>query len=387
MKRIQFFILFGLLILILLWVILPAQWTTQENWLITVQAANPGALIWFGMACAISGILFFLAALSLRNLYAWRHIQALTVLRQYGNEGLVLCDQKGKVRWSNEAGFNLLLEGGRLRDEAQSVFSRALATRKVSLQGIVIGERARVNVQAIPITGDVALIARQAQNDGGQAQFYERFMRRIVHDMRNPLAAIIAHASNLRASAVLDTHAAEIIENEALRLTRLVDSLLFDARLTYVPLSTEQLDPVELLEEVIYQFEERAAAEDKTLTLETPPDRIQIEGDHDLLVRAIGNLLDNSLKYSCAGNSVRVILQHTPEQVQITVIDTGDGIPAEYLPERIFDPLVRAHTKDRTSGSGLGLSIVKKIVEMHGGRIAAESEPGKGTRITIWLPR
>lgn len=387
MKRIQFFILFGLLILILLWVILPAQWTTQENWLITVQAANSGALIWFGVACAISGILFFLAALSLRNLYAWRHIQALTVLRQYGNEGLVLCDQKGKVRWSNEAGFNLLLEGGRLRDEAQSVFSRALATRKVSLQGIVIGERARVNVQAIPITGDVALIARQAQNDGGQAQFYERFMRRIVHDMRNPLAAIIAHASNLRASAVLDTHAAEIIENEALRLTRLVDSLLFDARLTYVPLSAEQLDPVELLEEVIYQFEERAAAEDKTLTLETPPDRIQIEGDHDLLVRAIGNLLDNSLKYSHAGNSVRVILQHTPEQIQITVIDTGDGIPAEYLPERIFDPLVRAHTKDRTSGSGLGLSIVKKIVEMHGGRIAAESEPGKGTRITIWLPR
>ncbi|MFN8419184.1 MAG: sensor histidine kinase [Anaerolineae bacterium] len=103
-------------------------------------------------------------------------------------------------------------------------------------------------------------------------------------------------------------------------------------------------------------------------------------------MRALGNLVDNSLKYAKSGAQVRIVLETNAGVYQLRVIDTGDGIPPDYLPNRIFEPLVRAR-KDGISGGGLGLSIVKKIVEMHGGAITAESEIGQGTTMTITLRR
>jgi signal transduction histidine kinase len=213
-------------------------------------------------------------------------------------------------------------------------------------------------------------------------------MRRIVHDMRNPLAAIVAHAGNLRAGPGGDLAAqntAAIIENEAGRLTRLVDSLLFDARLSYVPPALEMIDLGDLLEAVYYQYDERAAREGKRMEIEKPPEPALAEVDHDLLVRALGNLIDNSLKYTPPGGSIALSLEVEPDQYRLKVTDTGEGIPPEYLPDRIFEALVRARPRD--GGSGLGLSIVRKIAELHGGSVHAESIRGAGTTLTLCLPR
>jgi signal transduction histidine kinase len=379
--------------LLLAWVVLPLRFrpVDPDAALITVRAADSGIALWGAGAVLLTLACMALVGWALHGLRAGRAQQVAALTRKNVHEGVAICSRRGQVRWVNEAGRGLLLEGGALHPQVMSVLARAVQTRKATLQGVALTERTRMTVQAIPERGQVLLIARPAQDESSQAQFYERFMRRIVHDMRNPLAAIIAHAENLRTtpagSPAVDRKAAQIIADEAVRLTRLVDSLLFDARLTYVPLNTEALDLADLLQEAIYAFEERAAEEDKPIRLETPAAGVTAEVDHDLLLRAIGNLLDNSLKYSPSGAPIVVTLQADASQITMTVADHGDGIPPEYLPTRIFEPLVRARPRETGSGSGLGLSIVKKTMDLHGGRVRAESRLGEGTQITLWLPR
>ena len=117
----------------------------------------------------------------------------------------------------------------------------------------------------------------------------------------------------------------------------------------------------------------------------SPPGPMRLEGDRDLLVRAFENLIDNSLKYSGADGRLHISLQTEPNAFVIQFADNGEGIPAEYLPDRIFEPLVRARSQG--SGSGLGLSTVRKIIEMHGGTITAQSREGAGTTMTVRLAR
>lgn len=116
------------------------------------------------------------------------------------------------------------------------------------------------------------------------------------------------------------------------------------------------------------------------------PDSAPYHGDRDLLTRALSNLVDNSLKYSKEGALIQIRLEHdeSASGYRLAVRDSGSGIPFNVLPDKIFEPLVRAHAKE--SGSGLGLSIVKRVAELHGGTARAESVLGKGTTITLWLP-
>lgn len=393
MIRYRALIALCLITLCLLWAVLPARWVLPDPDLplITIRAADERALIWFAASAALTVVCAAAIAWALARLRAGQARRIMTAADAHLNEGVAVCSRRGRIRWVNTAGRSLLLEGPALHPQVQAVLARAVQTGKTTLQGVALTERTRLTVQAIPERGAVLLIARPAQDESSQAQFYERFMRRIVHDMRNPLAAIIAHAGNLRSApggtASEDRRAAQIIEDEATRLTRLVDSLLFDARLTYVPLNAEPLDLADLLQEAIYAFEERAAEEDKTIRLEVPPGGVVAEVDHDLLLRAIGNLLDNSLKYSPPGTAIDVTLTASDREIRMTVTDHGDGIPPDYLPARIFEPLVRARPRETGSGSGLGLSIVRKTMELHGGRASAESVLGQWTRVTLWLPR
>jgi signal transduction histidine kinase len=161
--------------------------------------------------------------------------------------------------------------------------------------------------------------------------------------------------------------------------------MLFDARLAYVPLQPQRLDLADVLEEALYGQEDRAARQAQTLQLHLPPENAPFDGDRDLLLRTFENLIDNGLKYSPAGSTITVQLAHDTGDYVVTVQDNGEGIPPEYLPDRIFEPLVRA--KQTGSGSGLGLSIVRKIVEMHGGSINAHSKLGTGTTMTVRFPQ
>lgn len=374
--------------LIVLWIVIPTYGLPEAlEPHISIEALSSESQTWFTLSVVITALILFGVGWWVRGiLTVWRRRDLLpVVLGTHISDGVALVTRGGRVLWANEMGQQYLVSDGKLTQAAKTLLNRAISTRRAALQGAAI-EETRITLQATPLQGVWLLTARPIAIEEGQREFYERYIQRIVHDMRNPLAAIIAHAGNLQMSNVgADT--AQIIEKEAQRLTQLVDSVLFDARLSYVPLNTRPFDFADLVEEVIFQFEERAYHQQKTLLAETPHDGTPIEADYDLLMRSVANLVDNSLKYSKAGSTIRVTLTPEPNDYALRVIDNGDGIPPEYLPDRIWGALVRARPRSHDSGSGLGLSIVKKAVELHGGRVAIESTLGQGTMITLWLPR
>jgi signal transduction histidine kinase len=359
---------------------------------VTVIASHNLALCWMQVAVAGTALTLIRAGHLFSALYRSQRQRetVLALVHDQLDEGIALFDRRLRPLWANDAARGYFYQADKLQPEVQRLVEKAAASRRVTSQSMSVTELMRVNVQAIPYgDGVVSVVASPVQNDS--ATFYERFIRRTVHDMRNPLAAIIAHASNLQSTPDSDRTAfrstAETIEHEAQRLTRLVDSMLFDARLSYVPLALEVLDLRDVIEDVFLQHDERAFREEKLLELDMPSEAAPLEADRDLLVRAISNLVDNSLKYSRPDAMVRLTLETLDDRYLVQVSDTGDGIPPEYLPDRIFEALVRARPREGGGGSGLGLSIVKKIVEMHGGSIRADSVLGQGTTMTMQLPK
>ncbi|MBI5668571.1 MAG: hypothetical protein HZC41_11245 [Chloroflexi bacterium] len=354
--------------------------------LVSIRFASDFGLIWFGWGLGLAALLLIAFGRRSARLGRAEHYAAIAA---YLSEGVIICNARGRVQWANEAAAELV-NGKFVLDSARAVLERARTTRRIAIQNVALGEGLRLSVQAVPLNrGMYALICKPLGVDGTRSAFYENFIRRIVHDMRNPLAAIIGHAANIRQAPLVDPaawhKAAGTIENEAQRLARLVDSMLFDARLAYVPLEPTMLDLVDVLEEAVYSRDEMAQQEGKTLEIEAPPEPMRAEGDRDLLARAFENLIDNSLKYSETGARVQVRLEQQPGCYVISFVDNGIGIPPEYLPDRIFEPLVRA--RSQKMGSGLGLSISKKIVEMHSGSISVQSKVGVGTTMTVRLPK
>jgi len=120
------------------------------------------------------------------------------------------------------------------------------------------------------------------------------------------------------------------------------------------------------------------------LKLDLPPDVPQVLVDPARIKHVFSNLLNNALKHTPPGGSVSVSARSEGAEVRFAVEDTGAGIPAEYLP-RVFEEFFRVPGQDQESDTGLGLAIVKEIVELHGGRIEAQSEPGKGAKFVFTL--
>jgi signal transduction histidine kinase len=182
----------------------------------------------------------------------------------------------------------------------------------------------------------------------------------------------------------------ERIKAQAERLEVLIDDTLSLARIERgeVALALESVDWPALIKKAEETFKTSAA--DRNLALETKvePDLPGIQGDSKLLEQAIGNLLDNAIKYNRPGGKVALSVTRAGEKgVRVLVEDTGIGIPREDLP-RVFERFYRvdkARSREM-GGTGLGLAIVNHLVQAHGGSLAIESEMGKGTRVRITLP-
>lgn len=226
--------------------------------------------------------------------------------------------------------------------------------------------------------------SRRAQRD---------FVANVSHELKTPLTSIQGFAQAILDGTAEDRdqieHAAQVIFDESDRLGRLVEDLLDLARLDarQVDLKREALELAGLIQSVLDRLEIRAQENEVKLSnqLVTLP---TIIGDGDRLAQVITNLIDNAITHSPAGSNVTITADLENSWVSIHVDDQGAGIPPEEL-SRIFErfyQLEKARTAGNKRGAGLGLAISREIVELHGGRLFAQSTLGRGSRFTVRLP-
>lgn len=234
--------------------------------------------------------------------------------------------------------------------------------------------------------------AQQALKQADQQK--DEFLATLAHELRNPLAAIHNAVQLMRHRPAGDPKVAwsrEIIERQLAQLTRLVDDLLDVSRITRgkINLNPEVL-PLETLiaravETVQAQIEERQHA----LTLDLPPAGARVLGDPMRLNQALANILGNAAKYTDRGGRIHIAARVLEGQVEIRVCDNGIGIEAQDLPA-IFDLFTQGDHGEAgrgQSGLGIGLALVRRLVEMHGGTVQAQSEgAGRGSEFTMRLP-
>jgi PAS domain S-box-containing protein len=213
----------------------------------------------------------------------------------------------------------------------------------------------------------------------------------VSHDLKNPIAAVQLSAGLMEKAGPLNDMQKEILEKMqrgSERLRSLVTDVLDLARLEAGPaLRLSIVNPVEIIAETISDVETLAVDKGLALMTDLPPELPPVRGDAALLGRVMANLLSNAVKYTSFGGQVTVCAKpQGDDRLQIEVIDTGRGIPAESLPH-IFDRFYRVPgSEEEAEGTGLGLSIVKSIVEKHGGRVWVESEEGKGSTFAFTVP-
>jgi two-component system, OmpR family, heavy metal sensor histidine kinase CusS len=214
-----------------------------------------------------------------------------------------------------------------------------------------------------------------------------QFSADLAHELRTPIANMLGEA---QVALTRDRNAAEYRETiestvaECERLSRIVDNLLFVARVDAArePIARKRFDARAALEKIVAFYQ--AVADDHHVTIRCSGDG-QIYADPDLFERAVGNLLDNALRFTPEHGSIRVAVSKHNSDFEVTVSDNGCGIAAEHLP-RVFDRFYRAESSRSSDGAGLGLALVRSIVELHGGSATIESNVGQGTTVTLTFP-
>jgi len=215
------------------------------------------------------------------------------------------------------------------------------------------------------------------------------FIANVSHELRTPLNAVIGFAEILTNQYFGDLNPRQLdyshsILASARILMRLINDILDLATIEagYMVLETGRIDIVAMLQAVLLLTRERALSRDLELELHCPPEIGVIEADERRLKQALFNLISNSIKFTPPGGAISVEAARRKGELLLTVADTGVGIPHSDHP-RMFEKFERGV---RQSGTGLGLALVKSLIELHGGNVVIESASGRGTRITCRLP-
>ena len=214
-----------------------------------------------------------------------------------------------------------------------------------------------------------------------------QFSADLAHELRTPIANMIGEA---QVALTRDRTAAEYRETiessvgECERLSRIVDNLLFVARVDAArePIARKRLDARAAVEKIAAFYQ--TVAEDHHITI-TCSGEGHIYADPDLFERALGNLLDNALRFTPESGSIQIALSEHDGRFEVAVSDNGRGIEPEHLP-RVFDRFYRADSSRGSDGAGLGLALVKSIVDLHGGSAIIESNVGRGTTVKLIFP-
>ena len=220
------------------------------------------------------------------------------------------------------------------------------------------------------------------------------FVANVSHELRTPLTNVRGYAETLMSADDIDRDIQMrflgVISSEADRMTRIVKDLLTLTRLDYnrMEMHMQRMDLRELGQKAAAAMEGQAKNQGLTLTCDLPEEMPAVTGDPERIQQVIINIITNAIKYNKPQGSIAITGGVEAGQVFLRVEDTGIGVPKADL-ERLFERFYRVDkARSRESGgTGLGLAIAKQIVETHGGRIGFDSEYGKGSIVTLYLPR
>lgn len=245
-----------------------------------------------------------------------------------------------------------------------------------------IGRQAGIAMERARLFGEVAA-ANRAKDE---------FLAMLAHELRNPLAAILNGVAVLDRLGAGEAAAAArgLVKRQTLHLARLLEDLLDVTRVSHgrIALRRETTDLRAVVRLAVEMQQAQLEAKRQVLTVSLPDAPVVVRGDPDRLQQVVGNLLDNASKYTPEGGAVSVSLTAAGDRCELRVRDTGIGIPAEALP-RVFDMFVQVNAEAgrAAGGLGIGLTLVQKLVALHGGTIEASSAgPGQGAEFVVRLP-
>ena len=293
----------------------------------------------------------------------------LRILRQLGLKSFICVPLRSRARTLGALTF-MTAGSGRVYDATDLAAAEDLAHRTV-----IAIENAR-------------LLSALKESDRRK----DEFLAILAHELRNPLAPIRNAVQIYRAKGLSVPElqwATDVIDRQVHQMTRLVDDLLDVSRITKgkIELRKERVELAVVVNSAVEASRPLIEKWGHGLTVTIPPQPIQIEADPTRMAQVLSNLLNNAAKYMDQGGRIWVIAERQNGHVLIRVKDTGIGIPTEKLP-RIFDMFMQVdRSLERSEGGlGIGLTLVQRLVEMHGGTVEARSDgPGKGSEFVVRL--
>jgi signal transduction histidine kinase/ActR/RegA family two-component response regulator len=283
-----------------------------------------------------------------------------------------------------------------LREETSTLREQAVRAReeaalaKAELEELMVQAR-EANERLV-----VATVRAQTMSDDAQQanQLKDEFLATVSHELRTPLNAVMGWArmlGSMQLSPERAKHALTIIDRNAAILAHLIEDLLDVSRIVAgtLHLAPQPVDLVAVAQAAIDAVQPLALAGKIDVRFSHNPEAMEpVDGDPDRLQQVLWNLLANAIKFTPEGGRVDLFIQPSSDHIEVRVVDTGQGISPDFLPH-VFERFRQAHGAPtrRHGGLGVGLAIVRQLVELHGGTVQAASEGlGRGSTFTIRLP-
>ncbi|MFQ5442117.1 MAG: sensor histidine kinase [Thermodesulfobacteriota bacterium] len=320
--------------------------------------------------------------------------------------GVLVLDGAGKVLYANPFFVNSFPVTGGVegRPVKEIIRNRTLLGAVLGFKGAPSGESDEIevsegqrafNIRIMPFKEDggssLLLFLRDVTEEKRVETIKKDFVANVSHELRTPLASIKGYSETLLDGGIDGKRRGEflrVIDRHATRMSRIIDDLLILSRLETERLSmvSNPVDLKDLITSTVRGFDKQARDREIGLKTRIPEDLPGVSGDSDRIEQVVVNLLDNAIKYTPAGGSVRVSAGADDGYVRVEVSDTGIGIPSGDI-ARIFERFYRvdkARSRD-LGGTGLGLAIVKHIIQGHNGKLHVESTPGRGSTFSFSL--
>lgn len=323
------------------------------------------------------------------------------------NDGLILTRENSNIVLMNSMAAKILdipkdstgvlsevVKNNELRIALKQVSENPEVVKEVDLSSdkpFIINVSSQVIVDPDEKTvGSIVFVLRDITGAKEIEKMKDDFFHGITHDLRNPLTSMLGFLKFLIEGTVgpindKQKHFLEIIRKSSNRLLGMINDILDVAKLEAgkMELNLKQFNIKDTVKRACDAMASKAMEDNIGLINETP--EVIITADEEAIERVLINLIGNALKYTSSGGKVRVLTQDSNEKIEVSVIDTGEGIPSEYL-DKIFDKFQQAggHSK---GGAGIGLTITKYIVESHLGKIWVESKINEGSKFIFTIPK